>query len=196
MNQYLQGNNIIGATAVPSEAGISIQVANAAVRSMKPMTASQGRRLIALASRALQQANDYQDTFGYFAPDHAGANARRSDMIKKFVNIDGTIVSSKLDPIPETAAEILRNAVLAAVAEFNSVAEGVKTLEAARQQFYQDIVDAAGAAYQKAVAIATGAANVVKWTLIAAGGAAGLAIVLIAAHKIHGVFRHGRRRMR
>jgi len=190
VNHYLKGISVLGAAAVPGDAGVDINGANRAIRAMKPMSAAQGRRLVALLVRALQAANAYTDSFGYFAPDHSAANARRTEMARKLINIDGTIAASTLDPLPETAAQILRDEALVVVAEFNSAAEGVKTLAEARAQLWQDILDNAANLYNKASSAASSTANALKWTLYIAAGAAGVTAVTYAAVKLGALRRH------
>jgi hypothetical protein len=149
-----------------AEAGYDIVAVNKSVRGTKPMSVKQAHRFNALAMESLANADKF-DT-------GEGASLRRVNLGRQVRNIDAMIDSYHLDPLPEAAAEILRNAFLAAIAEFNAVAEGKETLKDARRQLFQDILDNA-----KAVSLETG--NTLKWALWIGAGAAGLAVIGVAS---------------
>lgn len=132
-------------TTVVGDVGIDINAANKAIRGVKPMSIAAGHKLVAIGISGLNAANSADS-------DHPGATSRRNDLIRQLNNINATLSSTTMDPLPEAAAEVLRNAVLAAIAEYNSAAEGSATLAAARSQFFQDVVDNA-----KQMAIKAGA---------------------------------------
>ena len=161
----------LGPVDVLGDVGMDINAANKAVRGAKPMSVAQAHRFIELALTALAVAEQKDPNPG------PGATARRVGLGKNLTTASSTIDSYKLDPLPETAAELLRNLVLQCIVEFNAVAEGQATLAAARSQFFKDVIDNA-----KGLSIETG--NTLKWALWIGAGVAGLTAVGLAAHYI------------
>lgn len=140
---------------VAGDVGYDISAVNAAVRGVKPMSVAQAHRFCALGVSGLNAANGYATG----AAAQPGITAKRTDLIRQLRNIDASIDGYHLDPLPESAAEILRNAVLEAIAEYNQAAESSATLAAAREQFVQDMEDNAKAMVK---AVGDAAANAGK----------------------------------
>lgn len=135
---YLHGCDVLG------DVGVDINAANKAIRGLRPMSAAQGQKLLDFGISALTMANMHDS-------GHPGAVTRRSNYIAQLRDMKNTLAASKADPIPENSdpskspAEILRNAVLNAIDEYNAVAQENADMEHAREQLYQDIVDNAKA---------------------------------------------------
>lgn len=161
--------------AVLGEVGLDINQVNAAVRGAKPMSAAQARKFIALALGGLADAEAHDPNGG------SGATSRRVTLGNHLRSASTTIDATKADPLPETAAELLRNLVLQSVTEYNAVAEGNETLRAARAQFFQDVYDNAVALYNKVGDKIDSAANTLKWSLWIGAGVAGLTSVTLLA---------------
>lgn len=157
--------------AVLGEVGLDIEQVNKAVRGAKPMSAAQAHKFITLALDGLADAEAHDPNGG------PGATSRRVTLGNHLRSASTTIDATKVNPLPETAAELLRNLVLQSVAEYNAVAEGNETLRAARAQFFQDVYDNAVALYNKAGDKIDSATSTLKWALYIGAGAAGLTAV-------------------
>ncbi len=155
------------------EVGLDINQVNKAVRGAKPMSAAQARKFIALALGGLADAEAHDPNGG------SGATSRRVTLGNHLRSASTIIDSTKVDPLPESAAELLRGLVLQAVEEYNAVAEGNETLRAARAQFFQDVYDNAMALAKKAGAALDDTVWYAKATVWAVIGASVIGLGLV-----------------
>jgi len=162
----VRGLDLLGANT-GMEVGVDINAANRAVRGAKPLSQALARKFVSLAVKALQASNmlDTQD----------GATARRNNLIEKLESMDATMSEHpNLDPLPEAGAqnspaEMLRNAVLQAIVEYNSASEGVATLAEARARLWSDFVESAKDLANKALDTGASIMTALKWLAIGAG---------------------------
>lgn len=160
---YLMGCDVLGA-----DVGMDIMSVNKAVRGVKPLSVKAARSFVTDGIKVLTLANSGDST--------PGLETKRNDLLRQLQDIEVQLLMSP-DPVPEKAAEVLRNAILEAVAQFNQVAEKNATLSRARGQLFQDMVDNAESLAKQAGKAAEGIGTTLKWTLIATGSAVGLAAV-------------------
>jgi hypothetical protein len=140
---------------VGAEPGLDINRVTQAVWATKPMTVAKAKQFLKLSIAALTAANkiDKQE----------GASARRTDLIRQLNNIAITIAQSGKDPVPEPAANILREAIVAAIVEYNAVAQMSADQAENLKQFQQDIYDNAVALAERVQQAAQNAADEVAW---------------------------------
>ncbi len=129
------------APRIGADAGVDIVQVNRTIRGIQPLRARAARKLAQIGIKLLQTANAVDSS--------PGATKRRLELLGELLHIDETLASGPQDldlgDGPESAAEITRNKVLAAVAEFNAVADAQQSLAQYRAKIFPDIVSNAQA---------------------------------------------------
>lgn len=176
---------IVGADVLGADPGYDINAINKLVRGAKPLAKAQGLKFLDQAMKALAVAQ-LSDT------GHPSANVRREILMGQLRHMKETLEASPLEVIPEdkfpekSAAEILRVAVLKAIAEFNSVAQMNADLASARMQIFSDIAENAKQLYQEAKKKVEDVAWYLRWgtTGLVVGVTVGVVLIGYGGYKL------------